>query len=113
MDGGNTTTGGFVDTGNVKKSLSNLTQNGFIQHVTRFDRETKSELSNLMQYLVIAIIPIYLLNKTLNKFLPEYDETKGNIELLGEVIINSVCLLLGIYVIHRIVCYLPTFSGEI
>ena len=44
MDGGNTT-GGFVDTGNVKKSLSNLTQNGFIQHVTRFDRETKSELS--------------------------------------------------------------------
>ena len=112
MDGGNTTTGGFVDTGNVKKSLSNLTQNGFIQHVTRFDRETKSELSNLMQYLVIAIIPIYLLNKTLNKFLPEYDETKGNIELLGEVIINSICLLLGIYVIHRIVCYLPTFSGE-
>ena len=41
-------------------NLQNMSKHstGFIQHVTRFDTETKSELSNLLQYLVIVIVPI-------------------------------------------------------
>ena len=36
----------------------------------------KTELSNVIQYLIIAIIPIYLLNKTLVDFMPSYDQNK-------------------------------------
>lgn len=92
--------------------ITNITESGFIKHVTRFDSETKSELSNLIQYLVIVIIPFYLLNKGITDFMPDFDQSKGNVELLGEVIIHSLSLLLGIYIIHRIVTYLPTFSGD-
>jgi len=102
-----------INTGeNITSKFNNITDSGFIKHVTRFDSDTKSELSNLMQYLVIVIVPFYLLNKGIANIMPEFDEKKGNIELLGEVIIHSITLLLGIYIIHRIVTYLPTFSGD-
>jgi len=93
-------------------SPSSISDNGFIKHVTRFDTETKSELSNLLQYLIIIIIPIYILNRTINGVIPTFNENKGNIELLGEVIMQVISLLLGIYIIHRIVLYIPTFSGN-
>ena len=99
-------------TDNITNKFSDLADSGFIKHITRFDSETKSELSNVIQYLVIVIVPFYLLNKGIGNIMPEFDEKKGNIELLGEVIIHSVTLLLGIYIIHRIVTYLPTFSGD-
>jgi hypothetical protein len=91
---------------------SNVSNNGFIKHVTRFDNETKSELSNLLQYLVIIIIPIYIFNRFVNGIIPNFDDKKGNVELLGEVIMQVISLLLGIYMIHRIVLYIPSFSGN-
>ena len=97
---------------NLQKSSSSISNNSFFKHVTRFDSETKSELSNLLQYLVIIIIPIYILNRFINGVIPDFNENKGNIELLGEVIMQVISLLLGIYIIHRIVLYIPTFSGN-
>jgi len=97
---------------NITNKFNNLADSGFIKHITRFDSDTKSELSNLIQYLVIVIVPFYLLNKGISNIMPEFDEKKGNIELLGEVIIHSITLLLGIFIIHRIVTYLPTVSGD-
>jgi hypothetical protein len=92
---------------------SKISNNGFIKHVSRFDNETKSELSNLLQYLIIVIIPIYVLNRFINGFIPTFNEKSGNIELLGEVIMQVISLLLGIYIIHRIVIYIPSFSGNV
>ena len=66
----------------------------------------------MLQYLIIVIIPIFLLNKGINNIIPTFDEKKGNIEVLGEVIMQIISLLLGIYIINRIVCYIPTFSGN-
>ena len=97
---------------NLQKSSSGISNNSFFKHVTRFDSETKSELSNLLQYLVIIIIPIYILNRFINGVIPNFNENKGNVELLGEVIMQVISLLLGVYIIHRIVLYIPTFSGN-
>ena len=97
---------------NITSKFNDIADSGFIKHVIRFDSDTKSELSNLIQYLVIVIVPFYLLNKGISNIMPEFDEKKGNIELLGEVIIHSITLLLGIFIVHRIVTYLPTFSGD-
>ena len=97
--------------GNKLQNVSK-NSNGFIQHVTRFDTETKSELSNLLQYLVIVIVPIYILNRTINGVIPDFNESKGNIELLGEVVMQVISLLLGVFIIHRIVTFIPTFSGN-
>ena len=98
--------------GNNLQKSSSISNISFFKHVTRFDSETKTELSNLLQYLVIIIIPIYILNRFINGVIPKFNENKGNIELLGEVIMQVISLLLGVYIIHRIVLYIPTFSGN-
>jgi len=97
---------------NMTDKLNDLAGSGFIKHVTRFDSETKSELLNLIQYMLLITLPVFVLNKTVQNMMPKYDERNGNIELLGEVLLSSVCLLLGIYIAHRVIIYLPTFSGN-
>ena len=52
---------------------------GFFGYVFNFDSETKSELMNIIQYALLALIPIVFLNKIMQKFIPEADEKKGAI----------------------------------
>tara|TARA_Y100000768_G_C23617596_1_gene513439 strand:+ start:21 stop:638 length:618 start_codon:yes stop_codon:yes gene_type:complete len=83
---------------------------GFISHVFNFDNKSKNELSNIIQYSVLAILPIVLLNKTIQRFIPEADETKGSIEISVEVVFQLALIFLGIFFIHRIITYIPTYS---
>lgn len=85
---------------------------GFINHVFSFDNETKGELMNLVQYSLLAIIPIVLLNKTIQNYVPEADDEKGSAELLLEIIIQLSVLLSGMFFINRLVTYLPMYSGK-
>ena len=86
--------------------------NGFIKHVFNFDDETKNELINIIQYAVLCLIPIIVLNKTIKRLIPEADESKGSLEITLEVVGQMAVLFFGIYFIHRIVTYFPTYSGE-
>ena len=83
---------------------------GFISHVFNFDNKSKNELSNIIQYSVLAILPIVLLNKTIQRLFPEADETKGSIEIFVEVVFQLALIFLGIFFIHRIITYIPTYS---
>ena len=82
---------------------SDDTKPNFIKHVFRFDDDGKSELLNIIQYALIAVIPIVILNKSMQKFVPEADEQKGNIEILAEILIQVICMFIGLLVIHRII----------
>ena len=66
---------------------------------------------NITQYALIAFIPIIILNKAMQKFVPEADEDKGSLELLAEVVIQIVVMFIGIFYINRIITYIPTYSG--
>jgi hypothetical protein len=59
----------------------------------------------------LAIVPVVILNKLSQKYVPEADEEKGSFELLAEIIIQVIVLFLGILLIHRIITYVPTYSG--
>lgn len=85
---------------------------GFIQHIFNFDERTKKELINITQYSLLSIIPIILLNKTVQKLIPEADEEKGSVEILGEVAVQVLILFFGVYFIHRVISYLPSYSGD-
>ena len=84
---------------------------GFFKHVLNFDDNTKSELLNITQYALIAIVPIIILNKAMQKFVPEAEEEKGSAELLAEVVIQVVAMFIGLFYINRIIMYIPTYSG--
>jgi hypothetical protein len=83
----------------------------FFKHVFNFDDDSKSEILNILQYSVIAIIPIVILNKTMQKYVPEADNKKGSLEISAEVLIQIVVMFIGLLIIHRIITFIPTYSG--
>lgn len=84
---------------------------GFIKHVFQFDDMTKSELLNVAQYAILAIVPIVILNKSIQNFIPEVDEDKGSVEILAEIVLQVFILFFGMFFIHRVLTYIPTYSG--
>lgn len=82
----------------------------FINHVFSSTEEGKAEIYNAIQYGITAIIPIVVLNKLVQRFIPDPDNEKGSIEILGEVILQLTILFVGIILIHRIITFIPTFS---
>lgn len=84
----------------------------FFKHVFNFNDDSKSEMMNVVQYAILALIPVILMNKAMQKFVPEADEEKGNPELLAEIMGQVTIMFLGILIIHRIITFIPTYSGE-
>lgn len=84
---------------------------GFFKHVFNFDEESKTDMLNIVQYGVLAILPLVLFNKSLQRLVPEADEEKHSIELSMEVIAQVIVVFLGILFIHRIITFIPTYSG--
>jgi hypothetical protein len=82
----------------------------FLKHVFNFDDDSKSELLNIIQYALIAIIPVVILNKTIGKYVPEADDKKGSLELSAEIIIQIIVTFIGLLIIHRIITFVPTYS---
>ena len=85
--------------------------NAVVKHIFKFDDETKSNLMNLAQYTVLAIIPVAILQNISEKVFPEYDASKGTMELLAEILGQALMTLLGLFFVHRIITAVPTFSG--
>jgi len=91
---------------------SSSSKPGFFKHVFNFEDESKSEILNIIQYSLIAIIPIVILNKAMQRFVPEADDEKGSLELLAEIIIQIIVMFLGILLTNRIITFIPTYSGS-
>jgi hypothetical protein len=84
----------------------------FLKHVFNFDDESKYDMLNIMQYSILSIVPIVILNKSIQRFIPEVDEDKQSIEILAEIIIQIIVMLIGLLFTHRIVTYIPTYSEQ-
>ena len=82
-----------------------------IKHVFNFDDDSKNEMMNIVQYSLLAVIPIVFLNKSIQKLVPDLDEEKGSLEILVEVIGQIVVMFIGILLIHRLITYIPTYSN--
>lgn len=85
---------------------------GFFKHVFNFDEDSKAEMLNILQYAVLALIPVVIINKVMQRFVPEADEDKGSLEITAEILAQVIVMFLGILIIHRIITYIPTYSGE-
>ena len=83
----------------------------FFKHVFNFDDDSKSDILNIIQYALIAIIPIVLLNKSVGKYVPESDDKKGSLEISAEIVIQIIVTFIGLLIIHRIITFVPSYSG--
>jgi hypothetical protein len=83
-----------------------------MSHIFNFDENSKIDMLNIVQYSIVSIVPIVILNKSIQKFVPEADETKGSVEIVFEILIQVVSMFIGLLFIHRIITYIPTYSNS-
>jgi len=90
---------------------SDESNKNFFKHVFNFDDDSKSDILNIIQYALIAIIPVVILNKTIGKYVPEADDKKGSLEITSEILIQVIVTFIGLLIIHRIITFIPTYSS--
>jgi len=93
------------------QETSERTSKTFVSHVFSSAEEDKAEIMNVVQYAIYAFIPVIVLNKLIQRFIPEADPDKSSLELLLEIFIQIVVIFCGIILIHRVITYFPTYSG--
>ena len=84
----------------------------FFKYVFNFDGDNKTRFMNMIQYSLLAIIPVILILKITKHVFPEEDDTKGSLEILGESIGQILFLIILIWFTNRIIMFIPTYSGE-
>ena len=95
----------------MESSSSASNKMGFFNYVFKFDDDSKSEILNILQYAFLSLIPVVILNKSMQSYVPEADEKKGSLEVSAEIIIQTIVMFIGLLLINRIVTYIPTYSG--
>ena len=95
----------------LEKNTGN-SEEGFIKTVFPFDEAQKGTLLNILQYSILAIIPIIILLKLIKEYIPEADDDKGSLVLSVEVVGQLFVMFIALYFIHQIIAYLPTYSGK-
>ena len=83
----------------------------FFNHVFSMSEESNAEVLNVLQYAFTAVVPVVVLNKSINRLIPEADPEKTSLEILVEIFLQLSIMLFGIILIHRIITYIPTYSG--
>jgi len=84
---------------------------GFFEYVFNFDSDTKSNLLNIVQYIALILLPLGSLDYLMKKIFPDADEEKGTVELLGEILGQTILTIVFIVFIHRIITFIPSYSG--
>jgi hypothetical protein len=83
----------------------------FFTHVFDMSQEANGEIMNVTQYALLGIIPVLVLNKLIQRFVPEADPDNSSLEIVVEVLLQTVVMFVGVIIIHRIITYVPTYSG--
>jgi hypothetical protein len=83
----------------------------FFNHVFSTTEEGKAELLNIIQYSSLGVLPVVLLNKLVNRVIPDADTDKSSLEILVEIFLQLILMFVGIVLIHRVITYIPTYSG--
>ena len=90
---------------------NNLSATGFFNHVFNFEDDNKANMLNMIQYILLGIIPVVLTLKAIKCYIPEEDDTKGTPEIAIEVTMQLIVIFFAIWFIDRMIRYAPTYSG--
>lgn len=95
----------------ILQESSDKSKVSFLSHVFSTTQEDKGEILNVLQYSLLGVIPVVILNKLIQRFIPEADSDKSSLEVLAEILIQLIVIFCGIVFIHRTITYIPTYSG--
>ena len=103
--------GGYSESeSELQGGSSKLGPSSFFNYVFNFDSDNKAVILNMFQYIIIALIPVVLVLKFVNEYVPEDDEKKDSLEIILEILLQLGVLFIAIYFIDKITRYFPTYS---
>lgn len=102
--GGSLVAGGY-------SGYASASASAFAQHMLRNTAEGRAEVFNAAQYGALAVAPVAMLNRALNWAVPEPNEEASSFVLLLEVAAQAAALFVGLLLTHRLVTFVPTYSG--
>jgi len=82
----------------------------FVNYVFNFDDENKANMLNVMQYVLLALIPVIIVLKLVKHYVPEEDDSKGSFEILAEVVGQLTVIFMCIWFIDKMIRFVPTYS---
>lgn len=85
---------------------------GFFKYVFDLNDANKASIMNMLQYTILAFIPVILVLKVTKSYVPEANEEKGSLELLAESLFQVIFILLSFWFINRVITYIPTYSKK-
>jgi hypothetical protein len=86
-------------------------RSGFIDYVFKMDDAQQGVLLNITQYIVLALVPIAVVLSIIRNYSPDPDDQKGSLMILAEIVGQLLFMFVSIYFIHRMITYIPTYSG--
>jgi hypothetical protein len=89
-----------------------LTKESFLSYMFSLSITEKNELVNLMQYILLAIIPVVILLKLMKTYMPPENNKKASVEILIEVVIQFALIFLVFWFVHKLILFIPTYSGS-
>ena len=97
----------------VEDAISDSTKKteGFFKYVFKMGDYEQSFLLNIVQYTVMAIVPVIIVLYINHYYIPDVDEEKGSIVILAEMFGQLFFILFSFYFINRVINYFPTYSG--
>jgi hypothetical protein len=93
---------------------SNKSNEGFFKYMLNFDNEQKNTILNSLQYLLLAYGPINTLDYITSTYFPDYQNDLREVEswrLLGEMLLEIVFIFIYIFLLNKVIQYIPTYSG--
>ena len=97
--------------GQLHRSSAMSIPTNFINYVFDFKSENRNQLLNMIQYTLIAFLPVILTLRLIKYTIPVDTDSKTTIEIALEVIAEVILIVLAIWFTNRIIQYIPTYSG--
>ena len=82
----------------------------FFSYMISLNPNEKNDLLNMIQYVILAIIPIILILKLMKKYIPPDNDKKASIEILIEVVVQLIVIFAAFWFIHKLIMFIPTYS---
>ena len=102
-----------METNNNQTGGGNIERVNIFKHVFSFDNKTKNSLMNSVQYLILLILPLKIINDILEYlFENQTYSNRNNFVIIIEIIIEMILIIVMVLLIHRFITYIPTYSGK-
>lgn len=87
-------------------------KDSFFSYMFSLSSTEKNEMINLIQYILLAIIPVTILLKLMKTYIPLDNPKKASIEIIIEVVLQLIITFGAFWIIHKMIMFIPTYSNS-